>query len=92
MTVKVGGLEGAFIANPPSRPHCFGADVEERVSDRGELSPDGGEIGNGHKLASQSNRHFLGVEVSAAEYAEICRNLSDFFRLLRTWANKAKQK
>ena len=32
---------------------------------------------------------FLGNEVTQTEYQEICRNLGEFFKLLRKWAEEA---
>jgi len=90
VTVKVGSLEGAFIANLPSRPFAFGAEVEEPVSDRKGLFPDQREIRDVDRQNARIGRRFLGVEVSADEYDEICRNLTEFFRLLRKWSNEVK--
>jgi hypothetical protein len=34
---------------------------------------------------------FLGRQVTQSDYQEICRNLGEFFKLLRKWAEEARR-
>lgn len=34
---------------------------------------------------------FLGRQVTQSEYQEICRNLGEYFKLLRKWAEEARR-
>lgn len=73
----------------PNQPSGFFL-LEWKVAKSGKSIPLSNHPKGEETRVAPGSVKFLGQELSRAEYDEACRNLGQFFRLLREWAKKAE--